>query len=129
VRKSRLHVTTATTTTITLTAPRHELVRTLAGILAEAATPALVLERPGEAPVPLAPRATDLPALLRDAPVGTRLHAAPPAAHPSAAFHAAAAHSDSADPAPPCTIELVPAGCAIHNPGRLLIQAAERIRR
>ncbi|HYD00706.1 MAG TPA: hypothetical protein VEB22_05715 [Phycisphaerales bacterium] len=83
-----------------LSEPRAALIRRLAGALAEASTASLTLQEPGSEPRPLAARTTDLPALLRPAPIGTRLKT-----------------PDG------CTITLTDEGCTISNPGRALLEA------
>ncbi|MFT3684310.1 MAG: hypothetical protein QM783_05180 [Phycisphaerales bacterium] len=92
--------------THTLTQTRPELVVMLAGALAQSATPSLTIEEPGKPSTPLAPRTTDLPALLRTAAAGTKLRT-----------------PDG------CTIALTDTGCTITNPGRHLLQAVERFGR
>lgn len=91
---------------MTLNHPRPELACKIAGALAQSATADLTLHTPGKAPTPLTARTTDLPAILRDAPVGTRLLT------PQG-----------------CIIEITASGCTIRNAGRELVQAMERIDR
>ena len=91
---------------LTLAHPRPVLACKIAGALAQAAIKALTLQAPGGQPQPLTARTTDLPALLRDAPAGTRLTT-----------------PDG------CVIELGGDACTINNPGRALVQAIARISR
>ena len=90
----------------TITQPRSTLVNRLAGALAETSTSSLTLHTPGEPDRPLSPRNTDLPAVLRHAPAGTRLTT------PGG-----------------CTITLTDEGCAIDMAPRTLIEALEPISR
>lgn len=85
---------------LTITLPRADLITRLAGALAETSTPSLVLTLPEKPSLPLTPRTTDLPALLREAPIGTRL------ATPGG-----------------CTITFTENGCSIERPEARLIEA------
>ncbi|MDP1662996.1 MAG: hypothetical protein Q8L55_13855 [Phycisphaerales bacterium] len=58
---------------LTITQPRQALAHTIAGLLAEASVKALDLHLPGAAPQRLTTRTVDLPARLREAPLGTRV--------------------------------------------------------
>lgn len=91
---------------MTIQQPRPVLISMIAGALAQAATASLTLHVPGKPPQPLSSRTTDLPGLLRDAPVGTRL-----------------VTPDG------CSVELTGDGCTISNPGRAMVQAIARISR
>lgn len=91
---------------VTINQPRPALIIRLAGALAETSTPSLILCVPGKPPIPLTPRATDLPALLRESPAGTQL-----------------ATPDG------CTITLTENGCSIEHPGAPLVQALGPISR
>lgn len=92
--------------TLTIHQAREGLVCRLAGVLAEASTPSLILELPGRQRETLVPRTTDLPAVLRAAPVGTRLLT------PGGG-----------------TITLTGEGCVIDRPTRGMVEAFEAISR
>lgn len=95
-----------TTAPLTLRHPRNALASMIAGALAQAATQSLTLRRPGLPEEVLKPLTTDLPELLRAAPIGTRLLT-----------------PDG------CAIALTSEGCTISNPSQALVQAVERIDR
>lgn len=87
-----------------LTAPRHELGPLLATALAQSGAATLTIQHPAGPARTLTPRVTDLPALLREAPVGTTLT------------------TESG-----CTITLTDDGCTFFHPSELLIEAIGQI--